>query len=247
MTAPRPQALVTGGTRGIGRAVCFELATAGFDIAFTFRSSAETARALEQELSAKGARAVGYEADIADAAAFDAALAKILGEFAQIEVLVNNAGISIDGLAMRYKLEDFDRLMQTNVRGAFQASQALIRPMMRAKRGSIVFVSSVIGQSGNAGQAAYAATKAALLGMTKSLAKEVGSRGVRVNAVAPGFIKTDMTSALPASSKESILAQIPLGVLGTPEDVAKVIVFLASPASKYVTGQVLAVNGGLYM
>ena len=145
------------------------------------------------------------------------------------------------------RAEDFDRLMDTNVRGAFLTTQAVLRPMMKLRRGSIVFISSVIGQMGNAGQAPYSAAKAALLGMAKSLAKEVGSRGIRVNAVTPGFITTDMTSALPAQNKQSILAQIPLGTFGDPEDVARVVAFLASPASKYVTGQVLAVNGGLYM
>lgn len=243
----RPQALVTGGSRGIGRSVCLELAAQGYDIAFTYRSNAEMARSLEQELSSKGARAKGYAVDMADGEALQAALETVLAEFPQVEVLVNNAGISIDGLAMRFKTSDFDTLMNTNVRGAFLASQAVMRPMMKARRGSIIFVSSVIGQMGNGGQAPYAATKAALLGMTKSLAKELGSRGIRVNAVAPGFIQTDMTSALPAQNKESILAQIPLGQFGDADDVAKAVAFLASPGSKYITGQVLAVNGGMYM
>lgn len=243
----RPQALVTGGTRGIGKAICQELAANGYDVAFTYRSNAELALALEKELTEKGARAKGYSVDSGDAAALEAGLEKVLADFPAIEVLVNNAGISIDGLAMRFKLEDFDRLMDTNVRGAFLTTQAVLRPMMKARRGSIIFVSSVIGQMGNAGQTAYSATKAALMGMTKSLAKEVGSRGIRVNAIAPGFIQTDMTSALPDQNKESILAQIPLGSLGQPEDIAKAVSFLSSPASRYITGQVLAVNGGMYM
>jgi 3-oxoacyl-[acyl-carrier protein] reductase len=243
----RSQALVTGGSRGIGKAVCLELASMGFDVAFTYRSNAEMAQALVAELEKRGARAKGYALDIADAAALETGLKSVLSDFDRIEVLVNNAGVSIDGLAMRFKTEDFDRLMDTNVRGAFLTTKAVLRPMMKASRGSIIFVSSVIGQMGNAGQTGYSATKAALLGMTKSLARELGSRSIRVNAVAPGFIKTDMTSALPEENKQSILAQIPLGALGEPEDVAKVIGFLASPASRYVTGQVLAVNGGLYM
>lgn len=243
----RPQALVTGGTRGIGRSICLELATAGFDVAFTYRSNAELARSLEAELAAKGARAKGFALDISDLAALESGLSAILSDFSSVETLVNNAGISIDGLAMRFKPEDFDRLMDTNVRGAFLTTQAVLRPMMKARRGSIIFISSVIGEMGNAGQAPYSATKAALLGMAKSLAKEVGSRGIRVNAITPGFIKTDMTSALPEQNKESILAQIPLGTLGEPEDVAKAVAFLAGPASKYITGQILAVNGGLYM
>lgn len=243
----RFQALVTGGSRGIGRSVCLELATQGYDVAFTYRSNAEMARSLEQELSGRGARSQGYAVDMADATTLQATLETVLADFPQIEVLVNNAGISIDGLAMRFKASDFDTLMNTNVRGAFLASQAVMRPMMKARRGSIIFLSSVIGQMGNGGQAPYAATKAALLGMTKSLAKELGSRGIRVNAVAPGFIQTDMTSALPAQSKESILAQIPLGQFGQADDVAKAVAFLASPGSKYITGQILAVNGGMYM
>lgn len=243
----RPQALVTGGSRGIGRAICLELASSGYDVAFTYRSNAEMARALEQELSTLGSRAKGYAVDMADPVALEAALETILKDFPQPQVLVNNAGISIDGLAIRFKLDDFNQLMNTNVRGAFITSQAVMRPMMKARGGSIIFVSSVVGQSGNAGQAAYSTTKAALLGMTMSLAKELGSRGIRVNAVAPGFIKTDMTSALPAQNKESIVAQIPLGTLGEAEDIAKAVAFLASPAARYVTGQVLAVNGGLYM
>ena len=243
----RAQALITGGTRGIGRAICLELGSLGFDVAFTYRSNAEMARTLEQELAVLGAKSKGFAVDSADLASLEAGLALITTDFPQIEVLVNNAGISIDGLAMRFKAEDFDRLMDTNVRGAFLTSQAVLRPMMKARRGSIIFISSVIGQMGNAGQTAYSTSKAALLGMTKSLAREVGSRGIRVNAITPGFIKTDMTSALPEQNKEGILAQIPLGTLGDPEDIAKAVAFLASPASKYVTGQVLAVNGGLYM
>jgi 3-oxoacyl-[acyl-carrier protein] reductase len=243
----RPQALVTGGTRGIGRAICLELARQGHDVAFTFRQAGDAARTLESELEKLGARAKGYAVDISDAASVASGLEPVLADFPQIETLVNNAGISIDGLAMRFKAEDFDKLMDTNVRGAFLTTQAVLRPMMKLRRGAIIFISSVIGQMGNAGQAPYSATKAALLGMTKSLAREVGSRGIRVNAVTPGFIKTDMTSALPEQNKESILAQIPLGTFGDPEDIARVVAFLASPASKYVTGQVLAVNGGLYM
>jgi 3-oxoacyl-[acyl-carrier protein] reductase len=241
------QAIVTGGTRGIGKAICLELAKQGFDLAFTFRSREELARELEQEIAALGRKAKGYALDISNAEAIEAGAEQILSDFPSPDVLVNNAGVSIDGLVLRFKLEDFETLMNTNVRGAFLMTQAVSRSMLKARRGSIVFISSVIGQSGNAGQSAYSTTKAALLGMTKSLAKEFGPRNIRVNAVTPGFIQTDMTSALPASSKESILAQIPLGKFGSPEDVAKTVGFLTSPASQYITGQVIAVNGGLYM
>lgn len=243
----RPQALVTGGTRGIGRAICVELAEKGFDVAFTYRSNEALAAELEADLSAKGAHAKGYVADLNDAGGLSTVLEKLISEFDRLEVLVNNAGISIDGLSMRFRHDDFEKLMNTNVRGAFITTQAVTRPMMKARRGSIIFISSVIGQMGNAGQVPYSATKAALIGMTKSFSKELGSRGIRVNAIAPGFINTDMTSALPATNKEGILAQIPLGFFGEPEDVARVVSFLASPAARYITGQVIAVNGGLYM
>ena len=247
MSSAKPQALVTGATRGIGRATCLELARAGYDLAFTYRSNDELAHSLTEELKVIGCNSRGYKVDMADLNALQSTLEKILTEFNQVQVLVNNAGISIDGLALRFKPEDFDKLMNTNLRAAFYTTQALLKPMMKARNGSIVFMSSVIGEMGNAGQSVYAATKAGLIAMAKSLAKEVGSRGIRINAITPGFIDTDMTSSLPAAHKESITSQIPLGVLGTPEDVAKAVAFLASPASKYITGQVLAVNGGLYM
>lgn len=247
MTSTRPQALVTGGTRGIGRACCLELGKQGFDIAFTYRSSNEHAKSLIAELHDLGAKAQGYAVDMGDTASFQATLEKILSDFPSIEVLVNNAGISIDGLLMRFKVDDLNTLLNTNVRAPFLASQAVTRPMMKARKGSIIFISSVIGQMGNAGQAPYSATKAALLGFTKSLAKELGSRSIRVNAITPGFIKTDMTESLPAANKEAILSQVPLGCFGDTEDIAKAVAFLASPAAKYITGQVIAVNGGLYV
>ena len=239
--------LVTGGARGIGRAICLEFAKRGHNIAFTYRSNTEMAASLISEIEALGSSAKGYAVDSADATKLNATLENIVKDFPNIEVLVNNAGISIDGLAMRFKVEDFDLLMNTNVRAAYLTAQAVLRPMMKARRGNIIFVSSVIGQMGNAGQSAYASSKAALLGMTKSLAKEVGSRNIRVNAVTPGFIATDMTSALPEQSKQSIVAQTALGCLGTADDVAQAVAFLASPAAKFITGQVLAVNGGLFM
>jgi 3-oxoacyl-[acyl-carrier protein] reductase len=242
----RTCALVTGGTRGIGRAICLELAK-DHDIAFTYRSNAEMAKSLEDELKALGAKSKGYQVDMADAAALSKALEQVIAENPNITALVNNAGISIDGLMMRFKLEDYDALMNTNVRGAFISTQAVLRPMMKAKGGSIIFVSSASGEMGIAGQTAYSSTKAALFGMTKSLAKEVGSRGIRVNSVTPGFIQTDMTESLPAQYKDSILTQIPLGKFGEAKDIAQAVAFLASPASKYITGQILAVNGGLYM
>ncbi len=243
----RPQALITGGSRGIGRAICLELAAQGYDLAFTYRANVESANSLLQELSQIGSQARGYLVDMVDLASLEETLKQILEQFPQISVLVNNAGVAIDGLVLRYKANDFNKIMDTNVRAGFITTQFVLKPMMKARQGSIVFISSVIAQMGNAGQVPYATTKAALLGLTKSLAKEVGSRNIRVNAIAPGFIRTDMTENLPASNKEGILAKIPLGKFGEAQDVAKAVAFLASPASQYITGHVLAVNGGLYM
>lgn len=247
-TSAKPQALVTGGTRGIGKAICLELASRGYDIAFTYKSSQHLADELSKECEAKfKIRAKGFQADVADCQSWEATLDQILKDFPNVEVLVNNAGISIDGLSMRFKMEDFDQLMNTNVRGAFIACQAVTRPMMKQKKGSIIFISSVIGQMGNSGQVPYATTKAALFGMMKSLAKELGSRNIRVNAITPGFISTDMTESLPQASKEAILSDIPLGHFGESKDIAHAVAFLAGSESTYVTGQVLAVNGGLYV
>ncbi len=243
----RPQALVTGGSRGIGKAICEELVARGYDIAFTYRTNEDSARAFKAELSSKGAKVEAYQLDLGDTSQIETVVEKIQTDFPQIETLISNAGMTIDGITMRFKLEDFEKIINTNLKGAFFITQLFLRPMMKAKKGSIVFISSVAGQMGNAGQAAYSTTKAGLLGLTKSLAKEVGSRNVRVNAVTPGFIKTDMTSALPEQYKQSIVSQIPLGCFGEPEDIAKIVAFLASSDSKYVTGQVLSVNGGLYM
>lgn len=241
------QALVTGGTRGIGRAICLELAANGFDVAFTYRSSQEHAQSLEKEIAAKGQKAKGYAVEMADLAQLQSTLDLIQKDFSNIEALVNNAGISIDGLSMRVKPEEFQQLFDTNVRAAYFVTQSLMRPMMKARKGSIVFISSVIGEMGNPGQSVYAGTKAALFGFTKSLSKELGSRGIRVNAVTPGFIATDMTDRLPQQTKDAILAQIPLGSFGEAADVAKTVAFLTSSASKYITGQIIAVNGGLYV
>ena len=242
-------ALITGGTRGIGRAICLALAAQGYSVAFTYRTGQIEAASLLQELAGlcPAGRHSSYAVDMADAVALRATLEKILEENAFPTVFVSNAGINIDGLALRYKTEDWDRTFHTNTRAAFLGAQAVLRPMMKARKGSIIFISSVIGQTGNAGQTAYAASKAALIGMAKSLAKEVGSRGVRVNVVAPGFIDTKMTESLPEATKQSILGQTALNTFGTPEDIAHAVTFLAGPGASYITGQVLGVNGGLFV
>ncbi len=239
--------LVTGGSRGIGKAICQELANQKYNIAFTYKSNEQAAQNLVDELKSKGVTVKAYCVDMADESKLKSTLDQILTDFSDIEVLVNNAGISIDGLSMRFKTDDFDKLMDTNIRAAFITTQACVRPLMKAKKGSIIFMSSVIGQMGNQGQVAYSTTKAALFGMMKSFAKELGSRNIRVNAVAPGFIKTDMTESLPQAAQEGILSGIPLGYLGEPQDVAKLVSFLASQDSRYITGQIIGINGGLYV
>jgi 3-oxoacyl-[acyl-carrier protein] reductase len=247
MNQIKKQAIITGGTRGIGRAICIELAKNGYDIAFTYRSSQDEAKKLEEELKQYDSKAKGFQIDQSNTQSITLGFENILKDFSTPTLLVNNAGISIDGLSLRYKIEDFDNLYFTNVRGAFVATQSILRTMMKQKTGSIIFISSVIGQMGNIGQTAYSATKSALIGMTKSLARELGSRNIRVNAIAPGFIKTDMTDTLPETAKEAMLSNIPLGFLGEPQDIANVVLFLASDSARYITGQVIAVNGGLYM
>jgi 3-oxoacyl-[acyl-carrier protein] reductase len=245
MTIGRQQILVTGGSRGIGKAICLEAAKNGFDVAFTFRTNKEQAELLCKEIENFGVTAKAYALDQAQSD-LENSLDQIQTDFPNLDTIVLNAGTNKDGLTLRYSTEQFDELYQTNIRGSFKVAQYFLRPLMKKRKGSIIFMSSVIGQMGNAGQVAYSASKAALIGMTKSLAKEVGSRNIRVNAIAPGFIETDMTSSLPENTKQSILSQIPLGRFGQPQDVAKAVVFLATPASEYITGQVLSINGGLY-
>jgi 3-oxoacyl-[acyl-carrier protein] reductase len=247
MTQQKHQALVTGGTRGIGRAICLELALRGYEIAFTYRSNAQLADSLCQELAQTGTRAQAFEMDLGNESSIETAMADIHTQFPKLNLLVNNAAISIDGLMLRFASKDLDALLSTNLKGSFLVTQSALRPMLKNRDGNVIFISSVIGEMGNAGQVAYSATKAALLGMTKSLAQEVAARKVRVNAITPGFIQTDMTSTLPEATKQSILSQIPLATLGEPQDIAKAVAFLASSDSKYITGQILAVNGGLYM
>ena len=230
-------ALVTGASRGIGHAIAEQLGRDG-------------ARVLGTSTSQEGAKKVpgiGKVLDVRDAAATDALLEAIQKEHGDIAVLVNNAGVTRDNLALRMKDADFDEVIDTNLRAVFRLSRAVMRGMMKARWGRIINITSVVGASGNPGQANYAAAKAAVVGMTKSLARELGSRNITVNCVAPGFIDTDMTRALSDEQKKALLEQIPLGRLGTPQDVAAAVAYLASPAGAYVTGAVLHVNGGMYM
>ncbi len=240
-------ALVTGGTRGIGRAVVLALAQAGAKVAFTYRASQEAADALVAELEAGGTEAFGIQAEAADAAQAEAAVAAVVEKWGRIDALVVNAGITRDGLMIRMTEADWQAVIDTNLTGAFHVCKAAYRPMMKQRGGAIVTLASVVGVTGNAGQANYAASKAGLIGFTKSLAKELAGRGVRANVVAPGYIATDMTAAVSEKAMEGIQAQIPLGKAGAPEDVANAVVWLCSPAAAYVTGHVLHVDGGMAM
>ncbi len=238
-------AIITGASRGIGRGIAVEFAKQGANIAFTYSSSVDAATALETELKALGVNAKGYQSNAAD---FDAAqeLAKeVQKEFGSIDVLINNAGITKDNLLMRISEDDFDKVIEVNLKSVFNLTKAVIRPMMKQRKGSIINMSSVVGLKGNAGQANYAASKAGILGFSKSVALELGSRNIRSNVVAPGFIETEMTAKLDEKVVEGWRSEIPLKRGGTAEDVANACVFLASDMSAYITGQTLSVDGGM--
>ncbi len=237
-------ALVTGASRGIGRAIAMALAAQGMKVIGTATTDAGAA-AIGEALAAHGGR--GLRLDVTDGAALDAAIDGIVKQHGGLHVLVNNAGITRDTLSMRMKDDDWDAVIDTNLKAVFRASRAAIKPMMKQRYGRIVNITSVVGASGNPGQANYAAAKAGVAGMTRSLARELGSRGITVNCVAPGFIDTDMTHSLPEAQKAALLAQIPLGRLGQAEEIAHAVAYLASPGAGYVTGTELHVNGGMYM
>ncbi len=240
-------AVVTGGSRGLGRAVCLELAKGGANVVFCYAGNEAAAKETTAACEALGAKALAVQCDVAKADEVKALMDAAVKEFGRIDILVNNAGITRDGLLMMMKEEDFDAVIAANLKGTFLCMKAVSRIMMKQRYGRIVNLSSVVGLRGNAGQVNYAASKAGVVGMTKSLAKELASRGVTVNAVAPGFIATDMTAAMTDAAKEATLASIPLQRLGAPEDVAHAVAFLASDEAAYVTGQVLCVDGGMAM
>lgn len=238
-------AVVTGGGRGIGRAVALALAEAGADVALAVSRDVEAAEAVAEEVRAKGRHALARRTDVASGEETEALVAAAVEELGRIDILVNNAGITRDGLVMRMGEEDWDAVLDVNLKGAFNCSRAALRRMVRQRSGRIVNITSVMGITGNAGQANYAASKAGLIGLTKSTAKEVGSRGITCNAVAPGWIQTRMTAGLSEEIASQALKQIPLGRLGEPEDIASLVVFLCSEAASYITGQVIVVDGGL--
>ena len=240
-------AVVTGGSRGIGRAICLELARRGANVVFSYAGNTAAAEKTLAELKELGVEARAIQGNVADPAAAKTLIDTAVKELGGIHILVNNAGITRDGLAMAMKEEDFDAVIETNLKGAFLCMKAAIRPMMKARYGRIVNISSVVALRGNPGQVNYCASKAGLIGMTKSLAKEMGARGITVNAVAPGYISTDMTAALPDAARDAMLSTIPVGRAGSPEDVAAAVAFLASEEAGYITGQVLSVDGGMGM
>jgi 3-oxoacyl-[acyl-carrier protein] reductase len=239
-------AVVTGAGRGIGRAIALAFAAEGADVACVSRT-AENSEKIAAEIRALGRRAWALAVDVSDATAVNAAAEKILAEAGRVDILVNNAGVTRDGLLMRMSDEDWDAVLNTNLKGAFLFTRAFSRGFLKQRSGRIINIASVIGLIGNAGQCNYAASKAALIGFTKSAAREMASRGITVNAVAPGFIETDMTAGLKEELKAEILKKIPLNCLGRPEDIAQAALFLAGPAARYVTGQVLTVDGGMVM
>ncbi|MBN3805674.1 3-oxoacyl-ACP reductase FabG [Paraburkholderia sp. Ac-20336] len=245
-TLDKQIAIVTGASRGIGRAIAMELARQGATVIGTATSESGAA-AITEAFNAAGMNGRGAVLNVNDAAAAEALIDGTVKEFGALHVLVNNAGITQDQLAMRMKDDDWDAVIDTNLKAVFRLARAVLRPMMKAKGGRIINITSVVGSAGNPGQINYAAAKAGVAGMTRALAREIGSRGITVNCVAPGFIDTDMTKGLPEEQQTALKTQIPLGRLGSPEDIAHAVAFLASPQAGYITGTTLHVNGGMYM
>ena len=247
MAEEKKVAIVTGAVRGIGKAIAVQLASDGYSVVVNYRGSESDTDEVCDEIRALGGEALAVRADVTDAEDVAALVKTTMDEFGRIDALINNAGITRDTLMLRMKEEDWDAVLTTNLKGAFLCSKAVLRPMMRQRSGSIVNLTSVVGLVGNVGQANYAAAKAGLVGLTKSMAKEVGARNIRVNAVAPGFVNTRLTDVLSEDVREWAMNIIPLDRFGEPEDVAAAVAFLVSPAARYITGNVLSVDGGMFM
>ncbi|PAQ15850.1 3-oxoacyl-[acyl-carrier-protein] reductase [Bacillus sp. FJAT-42315] len=240
-------ALVTGASRGIGREIALELARQGADVVVNYSGSEAKANEVVEEIKALGRQAVAVQCNVSNAESVQEMVNETLETFGKIDILINNAGITRDNLLMRMKEQEWDDVIDINLKGVFLCTKAVTRPMMKQRSGRIVNIASIVGVSGNAGQANYVAAKAGVIGLTKTTAKELASRGITVNAIAPGFITTDMTDALPEEAKQAMLSQIPLARFGEPADIAKTVVFLASEDSKYMTGQTLQIDGGMVM
>ena len=247
MTMNESVALVTGGSRGIGRAICLELARQGAAVAVNYAGNEQAAQETVEACRALGVQAEAFQADVSDPAACEELISQVKERFGRLDILVNNAGVTRDGLLMTAKAEDFDKVLDTNLKGAYFCMKAAAKVMMRQRYGRIVNLSSVVGLRGNPGQTGYAASKAGLIGLTKSVAKEYAARNITANAVAPGFIETDMTAAMPESARAAAAAAIPAGRIGRAEDVAAAVAFLAGEQAGYITGQVLCVDGGMGM
>lgn len=240
-------AVVTGSSRGIGRAIALRLADQGAKVVVNYSGSAEAASEVVEAIQSKGRQAIAVQANVSDPAEAENLVKTALETFGKVDILVNNAGITRDGLLMRMKEADWDAVLDTNLKGVYLCTKAVLRSMMKQRQGTIINITSVVGISGNAGQANYSAAKAGIIGFTKSIAQEIGSRGITVNAIAPGFIETDMTAALGEEVIKELKSKIPLERMGSPEDIAGAVVFLASPDARYITGQTLNVDGGMVM
>ncbi|MFP3918894.1 3-oxoacyl-[acyl-carrier-protein] reductase [Lysinibacillus telephonicus] len=240
-------AVVTGASRGIGRAIALQLASEGANVVVNFSGSEQKAQQVVEEINSLGAKAIAVQANVADNESVQSLMNAAIEQFGSIDILVNNAGITRDNLIMRMKEEEWDDVINTNLKGVFLCTKAVTRQMMKQRSGRIINITSIVGVMGNAGQANYVAAKAGVIGLTKTTARELASRNILVNAIAPGFITTEMTDALPEEVKSSMLSQIPLGSLGEPEHIAKAVVFLASEDSNYMTGQTLHIDGGMHM